>query len=196
MKALAKANASGQRIYQITQANSATILPNIHHDPATMDEIRASLAVSKEVITHTDAVSVPCWSGAGYIILDSVTGDGAYKIGGGANGGWLGLISGFAVGLTMLIPALWPAALLITWASIVLVAMLEYWNWLDGKGPNPKDCFAYMGIAGLFQGTAVGALNYGKGIAGIVIFLDFIIGAILHDYFNSQKTPTFKECLL
>ncbi len=96
VKALAKANAAGQRIYQITQANSASILGNIHHDQSTMDEIRAALAVGKEVITHTDAVSVPGWSGAGYIILDPVTGDGAYKIGGGANGGFL-LAAGGAI---------------------------------------------------------------------------------------------------
>jgi hypothetical protein len=42
--------------------------------------------VGKEVITHTDAVTIPGWSGAGYIILDPETGSGAYKISGGANG--------------------------------------------------------------------------------------------------------------
>jgi len=45
--------------------------------------------VGKEVITHTDAVSVPGWSGAGYIIFDPQTGSGAYKIGGGQNGSYL-----------------------------------------------------------------------------------------------------------
>ena len=80
---------SGQRIYHITQANQATILPNIHHDPDTMDEIKNALNAGQEVITHTDAVSVPGWSGAGYIIIDPVTGDGAYKISGGGNGGYL-----------------------------------------------------------------------------------------------------------
>jgi hypothetical protein len=87
VKALAKASAAGQRIYQLTQANQTSTLPNIHHDAQTMDEIRAALAIGKEVITHTDAVSVPGWSGAGYIILDPTTGNGAYKISGGANGG-------------------------------------------------------------------------------------------------------------
>jgi hypothetical protein len=89
VKALAKASAAGQRIYQLTQANQASTLPNIHHDSQTLDEIHAALATGKEVITHTDAVSVPGWSGAGYIILDPTTGNGAYKIGGGANGSFL-----------------------------------------------------------------------------------------------------------
>jgi hypothetical protein len=87
VKALQKASAVGQRIYQITQANQSTILANIHHDSDTMAEIQNALNAGKEVITHTDAVSVPGWSGAGYIITDPVTGDGAYKIAGGGNGG-------------------------------------------------------------------------------------------------------------
>ena len=73
----------------ITQANQGAALPNISHDPDTMAEIRSALAVGKEVITHTDAVSVPGWSGAGYIIFDPQTGSGAYKIGGGQNGSYL-----------------------------------------------------------------------------------------------------------
>jgi hypothetical protein len=87
VKALQKASAVGQRIYHITQANQSTILANIHHDSDTMAEIQNALNAGKEVITHTDAVSVPGWSGAGYIITDPVTGDGAYKIAGGGNGG-------------------------------------------------------------------------------------------------------------
>lgn len=91
VKALQKANQQGQRIYHITQANMGATLPNIHHNAVTMDEIRNALYAGKEVITHTDAVSVPGWSGAGYIILDPKTGDGAYKIGGGGNGGALSI---------------------------------------------------------------------------------------------------------
>ncbi|MEW8000817.1 MAG: transglutaminase domain-containing protein [Candidatus Thiodiazotropha endolucinida] len=89
VKALQIASAEGQRIYQITQANMSTALPNIHHDQETMDEIRASLNAGKLVITHTDSVSVPGWSGAGYIIIDPETGAGAYKISGGSNGAFL-----------------------------------------------------------------------------------------------------------
>ena len=56
-----------------------------------MAEIRASLNAGKMVITHTDAINVPGWSGAGYIILDPETGVGAYKISGGGNGVWLAI---------------------------------------------------------------------------------------------------------
>ncbi len=96
VKALSKASQQGQRIYHITSANKTTTLPNIHHDASTMAEINAALQVGKEVITHTDAISVPGWSGAGYVIFDPVTGEGAYKIGGGQNGGWL-IIAAFVI---------------------------------------------------------------------------------------------------
>ena len=37
---------------------------------------------------HTDPISVPGWTGAGYIIFDPEDGSGAYKITGGGNGSW------------------------------------------------------------------------------------------------------------
>jgi len=96
VKALAKASAAGQRIYQITQANQSSILPNINHDLATMNEIRVSLNMGKTVITHTDAVSIlGGWSGAGYIILDPETNVGAWKIGGGLNGSVIDALNNF-----------------------------------------------------------------------------------------------------
>jgi len=94
VKALSKATQQGQRIYHITQANQATALQNINHEPETMAEITNALQTGKEVITHTDAISVPGWSGAGYIIFDPITGDGAYKISGGANGSYLDYYDG------------------------------------------------------------------------------------------------------
>ena len=83
VKALQKAAAQGQRIYHITQANMAAALPNIHHDQNTMGEIRNALAMGKEVITHTDAITVPGWKGGGYVVMDQDTGAAAWKIGGG-----------------------------------------------------------------------------------------------------------------
>jgi transglutaminase-like putative cysteine protease len=87
VKALQKANAGGQRIYHINQQNRTLALQNIHLDSQAMTEINSALDSGKEIVTHTDPVSVPGWSGAGYIIYDSATGEGAYKISGGANGG-------------------------------------------------------------------------------------------------------------
>jgi hypothetical protein len=89
MKALQKASQQGQRIYHLTPVNMSNALPNINHAQETMIEITYALNAGKEVITHTDSISVPGWSGAGYIVLDPITGEGAYKISGGVNGGEL-----------------------------------------------------------------------------------------------------------
>jgi transglutaminase-like putative cysteine protease len=89
VRALQKAIAAGQRVYHITPANQADVLPHIRQNSLTMSEIRASLAVGREVIVHADPITVPGWRGAGYIIFDPQTGAGAWKIGGGANGGLL-----------------------------------------------------------------------------------------------------------
>jgi hypothetical protein len=94
VKALGKANRQGQKTYEITEANRSKVMPLLNHQPETMDEIRAALDAGKTVTTHTDPVSVPGWQGAGYVILDPETGDGAWKISGGKNGGQSDLSEG------------------------------------------------------------------------------------------------------
>lgn len=77
------------------------------------------------MITHTDAVIVPGWSGAGYIILDPITGEGAYKIGGGQNGEFLRTIATktlFAVGLWKSFAASHPVVAKALSGSVGLVA--------------------------------------------------------------------------
>jgi hypothetical protein len=88
-KALQIASSQGQRIYHITPSNQAQVLPNLHLDSLAMSEITQALATGREVIAHTDRISVSGWTGEGYILFDPVTGDGAYKITGGSNGGVL-----------------------------------------------------------------------------------------------------------
>ena len=89
--AIAMAEQQGQKIYHITPANQTTTLSNIHLSQPVIDEIKTSLAAGKEVITHTNNVSISGWTGAGYIIVDPNTGIGAYKISGGLNGGFSSL---------------------------------------------------------------------------------------------------------
>ena len=87
VRALQLALQNGQRIYHITKSNSETILPNLNIDSATVSEIKNVLNMNKEVITHTNPVAVPGWSGAGYVIFEPESGQGAFKISGGRNGG-------------------------------------------------------------------------------------------------------------
>ncbi len=69
VKALQLASQQGQNIYTITAANQATTLPNIHHDSATMSKIEQAINKGKEVITHTDAVTVPAIQGRDILFL-------------------------------------------------------------------------------------------------------------------------------
>src|SRR3989344_4011810 len=94
VKALQIAASQGQRIYHIKPQNQAQALPNLHLDGLAMQEITTALATGKEVIAHTDRISVPGWIGEGYILFDPVTGAGAYKITGGGNGGDTPLLDG------------------------------------------------------------------------------------------------------
>jgi hypothetical protein len=89
VKALQIAASQGQRIYTITSVNAAVALPQMSHNQAAMLEIQQAIASGKKVVTHTASVSVPGWTGSGYIITDQTTGEGVYKISGGKNGGYL-----------------------------------------------------------------------------------------------------------
>jgi hypothetical protein len=141
VKALQIASVKGQRIYQITQANMDTALPNIHHDGK--GEIAAALQAGMTVTTHTDSISVPGWAGAGYIILDPEDNTGAYKISGGTNGGafWAGLALGVAIAsIAMLVVLGSPIALallpLLTF-MLMFAYVLQYIMYvLDGKGDS------------------------------------------------------------
>jgi hypothetical protein len=87
VKLMGLAQSAGQRIYDINSNNYQSILPNLYHDNETLIEIQNAIYVGKRVITHTYPIQTPAWTSSGYIIIDMETGNGAYKIGGGFNGG-------------------------------------------------------------------------------------------------------------
>jgi len=89
VRAIATAANQGQRVYTLSQDNQsqhASIIASLAIDIEVKQEITDALAVGKEVIVHQQNISASGFSGAGYIILDSDTGAGAYKISSGANG--------------------------------------------------------------------------------------------------------------
>ena len=90
-KALAIANAQGQRIYTIDRSNRDEALAALRLSSNTVSEIRQAVDAGRVVTTHTDPVTVPGWQGAGYVVLDPETGSGAWLIEGGLNGGRIAL---------------------------------------------------------------------------------------------------------
>lgn len=195
VKALQKANAAGQRIYHITPANQSAILGNIHHDVDTMNEIRNALNAGKEVITHTDAVSVPGWSGAGYIITDPGTGDGAFKIAGGGNGGFyqwvdnnagiLGLIAAM-MGVFPLAsaPFLWPLLAFVIAAAIFTIGLILFIDSLEGKPCDDAAIAAYiaLGLASVLLGLFLGSVGV---VAFILWFTGFLADGAIRSVFTN-----------
>lgn len=89
MKAFALANQQGQKIYTVTQDNYLNILPKIQASSLTKGDIRSSVMAGKTVTVHEREVSVPGWTGTGYMVIDPNNSNGAYLISGGGNGGFL-----------------------------------------------------------------------------------------------------------
>jgi hypothetical protein len=86
VKAIQIANSEGQKIYQITSANMATIFPLLQVSDQIKTDIINAVNAGKEVLIPERELSVSQWSGTGYIISDPNTGEGAYLISGGTAG--------------------------------------------------------------------------------------------------------------
>ena len=197
VKALSKANAQGQRIYQMTRDNMASTLPNLNLATETESEIRTALNAGLTVIAHTDNVSVPGWSGAGYIIFNPDTGDGAYKISGGQNGGF-SFILGFSVGMLLigLLIAGLPAITSVTELAAAIQASLGVNGAflstlaLDLEGGFDFRCFA----SGLLWGLlTIGLFAAATGVGAIAI-LSVVLTALGFVSAVSTNLPTPLEC--
>lgn len=103
MKALALAFSQGQKIYTLNDSNF-NLLSLITIDDNARAEIQNALYAGKEVTVHQTPILLNGWSGSGYIIADPVTGSGAYKISGGANGGALDFVINVAQQPALLLP--------------------------------------------------------------------------------------------
>jgi hypothetical protein len=87
VKAIAIAQAEGQRIYTINQSNAATALATLPVGGESGAEIRSAIQAGKEVTFHERAINAHGFWGYGYVISDPETGSGAYMIEGRGNGG-------------------------------------------------------------------------------------------------------------
>jgi transglutaminase-like putative cysteine protease len=196
-RAFVLASAAGQRIYQITPGNQASILPLIHQSSVAMDEIESALASGRTVVAHTDPVSVPGWTGAGYVILDPDTGAGAYKIAGGQNGGFLKWVDDHSVLFTILAIAIGlidgPVFLAIGFILAVVVAVAGIATFYEESLESKCDALFYLYVG---LGIALGAVGLLTGGAGFVVALalyGFIASTTVTTVSKSavcQNTPT------
>ena len=87
VKALAIANAEGQRIWTIDQDNLREALAAINLSSDIENEIRNAVLAGKVATAHEQPINFVGSTNAGYLLVDPDTGAGAYLISGGANGG-------------------------------------------------------------------------------------------------------------
>ena len=116
VKAIAIAQAEGQKIYTINQENRATALSKLPVGGDVGAEIISAVNAGKEVTVHEKAITAFGWTGYGYTIVDPDTGAGAYIIEGKGNGGWLAIL-GALIKVIMILPA-------IIFATAILLMLL------------------------------------------------------------------------
>lgn len=148
VKALAIANAQGQKIYRITMANINAVLPQLAIDQDVKSEIQNAVAVGKEATVSQSNITVSGWTGVGYIIEDPATGSAAYKISGGANGGALilGLLALFAIIVGIYIASVAIIAGLVIYAIRLIMFYIAA---LTGQIANTLGlALAVLGLAG------------------------------------------------
>lgn len=192
VKAVQKAAQQGQRIYQITQQNMASVLPNVHHSAATtMTEIINALNAGKEVTTHTDAVPAPGWSEAGYIVLDPVTGGGAYRISGGGDGSYItGVLLGTFI-VTSIVTTILTGSLLVVFhvlQSVLLHAVIIAALIAEDQVGFNRESF----ITGLMTGLAplTFLTKSIKGLSQVLMFIltSLSVGEAILDLTTSRET--------
>src|SRR5947207_6613136 len=89
----------------IDQDNIGAALPLLHAGSAVSQEIEGAVAAGRLAGIHTDPVTIGTWVGFGYAIIDPQLGAGAYKISGGANGGFLSFLSAVFAQPSLLLPS-------------------------------------------------------------------------------------------
>lgn len=131
-KLLALASAQGQKIYRLSVANQAmhgSILASLQIGADVKRELANGLAAGKSVTVHDKDITIGNWTGCGYLIIDDVTGAGAFKISGGANGGVLDTVGNnsdalgftfFVLGLIASVAAGPAVTLLVALAAFVI----------------------------------------------------------------------------
>ncbi len=80
VKALAIANDQGVPIYKINQNNINTVLPQLQLSPDVISAIQDSINAGNIVMVSKTNINFNGWIEVGYIVIDPVTGAGAYMI--------------------------------------------------------------------------------------------------------------------
>ncbi len=87
MRLLKYANQQGVQVFTIDSTNINQLLPAIQVSSDIKMDIRDAISAGKKVIIPQTVFQYFEWVGVGYVVLDTITGAGAYMISGGLSGG-------------------------------------------------------------------------------------------------------------
>jgi hypothetical protein len=125
VKALKIANNQGIPIYTVNQSNINSVLPQLQIDANIIFDIQNAVNAGKEVTVSKSNIIYSGWTGSGYIVIDPITGDGAYLISGSLNGGLY--FAAWLAGLTiLLILASFGLAAIAALAAIAFAAIVGF----------------------------------------------------------------------
>lgn len=134
---------------------------------------------------------MPGWTGAGYIIFNPDTGDGAYKISGGANGGFL-LLVGFlfiALFLNVAVAVLIIGLLTETAATVVItLGAYSFYSAIRMSQRAFDECsetFTALAMSILFFSVALLEI-IGDAISAV---MSLIINKTLNNAFDTDNVP-------
>ena len=196
MKAFALANAQGQKIYTLNQENISQTLPKITASSLVKGAISSAVATGHLVSVHEKPVSVTGWTGTGYMVINETTGDGAFMIGGGGNGGklkisfmsklqfWLGMLSGFLNNHPVLKKAL-------TGGLGIIIGKIKRIIDLIGKCKSTSGVVAIVGLY-LVWNISYLILSLGLVASGVGTYFLYAVG-ILEFYIEGLFQDTVEK---
>ena len=97
MTVLQTATEQDMELLVINESNYEEMSEKLEADNAVLTDIKKAVKSGKEVTVPTREVTMGDWTGTGYIIMDSETGAGAYRISGGLSNGTTGNLNGGSV---------------------------------------------------------------------------------------------------
>ncbi len=170
MQILQVANSQGIPVYTITSSNVSSVLPNLQLASEVKTDIQSAINAGKHVVVPKQNVTYSTWTGTGYMVLDPVTGSGAYMISTSlANGGCCVAAGGLAVVFLSLIGASDP------WYSLScsITTLIHYFN-------TPVE---FLGMAAFTGGLGVVmvvlAFEYASTIGPLAAFLLGGVGVLV-----------------
>ncbi|MCB1582060.1 MAG: transglutaminase domain-containing protein [Xanthomonadales bacterium] len=87
MKLLSIGLQANQKIHTLSEDVVDDFLLNVSMHQDTKDEIKTAVLAGFQVLIHSEELIIDNWQGFGYVITDNATGNAAFKISGGLNGG-------------------------------------------------------------------------------------------------------------